>query len=556
MYISEQHWTRLVAASPSLIELTTPKRTAQEHAGAHPLTAYPNWNVLGWLWLFRFLIGAGLAVVFLLTEAYEGGERVSGGLVWHLLTVYALLLIAGLIGLRRRWPAPEHYLQLTIFGDLAVFALLMHAAGGIATGFGLLLAIVVATGALLMEGRQSLLFASLATLAVIAEEGYSQLYLEDGSSHLTQAGLLGLTYFSVALLSHVLYRRVRAAELLAAQRKVDIADLSKLNEYIIQSLAIGVIAVDGERLVRVQNVAARQLIGQTDGQLGSHLAEVSPALARWLDLAASAKGQREPPGTLIIGNRELRPTLQWLGEYRASGVLIFLEDQQEITKQAQQIKLASLGTLTASIAHNIRNPLSAISHAAQLLSESDGLSEDDRHLLTIMHRNGGRIEEIIQSILQLSRRRQPEPTEIDLVPWLIELCDDFCHSRGFREDAIRFQTENTQLPVVSDPRHLSQILINLCENAVKHGVRGDEPPTLELRTQRVPGAILVDVLDEGPGIPPDKLEEVFNPFFTTSSSGTGLGLYIARELAETNGLLLEYIARQPQGSCFRLIFPT
>jgi two-component system sensor histidine kinase PilS (NtrC family) len=517
---------------------------------------YPNWLVLRWLFGFRLLIATGLIVAFASTGSLAGTSGYRGDLISLVLAGYLVTLFLSAFGLIRQRPKPERHLQLTIIIDIVAFTLLMHGAGGVTSGLGLLLAITVAAGALLMEGRLALLFASLASLAVIAEESLSQLYYGTVGPSYTQAGLLGVTFFTVALLSQMLYRRVRAAEWLAARRKVDLADLAKLNEFIIQSMTTGVLIVDGDRQLQMLNIAAKQLLGRKDAQPGTKLTRLSPPLADWLDISVSASVKsHQRQATLFAGNRELRPSLQWLGDYRASGVVIFLEDQQELTKAAQQIKLASLGTLTASIAHNIRNPLSSISHAAQLLAESPALAQEDRHLLDIVRRNGERIEEIIQSILQLSRRHQAEPEEIELADWLGALCADFRTSRGIGQDAVRLHAPESNLKVQVDPRHLSQILINLCENAIKHGSRSDRAPAVEVHVQNTPTMRTIEVLDDGPGIPPDKVQEVFDPFYTTSTSGTGLGLYIARELAEANGIRLEHLPREPHGCCFRLTFP-
>lgn len=532
-----------------------------QHSAKPPIepSPYPNWAILRWLFFLRLFIALSLISAFAIRGALPDDVGNNGTLIWIVLPIYALTLLLSAIALLRQRPRPEHQLQLTIAVDIIVFTLVMHAAGGVDSGLGLLLAIAVATGALLMEGRLSLFFASMAALAVIVEETFTQIHHDVASPNYTQAGLLGITFFTVALLAQILYRRIRAAEWLAARRNVDIADLSKLNAFIIQSMSTGVLIVDGERQLQMLNHAATQLLGKDMAHPGAPLAAAAPRLAAWLDASVktSIKASQRPATTIHVGNRELRPTLQWLGEQRASGVVIFLEDQQELTKEAQQIKLASLGTLTASIAHNIRNPLSAISHAAQLLAESPQLSDDDRHLLAIVRRNGERIEEIIQSILQLSRRNQAEPEPIELIPWLNQLCDDFRASHGIGPETISLQPPHETNPIVTaDPRHLSQILSNLCENALKHGEYKDRPPSIELRIERNAKLIFLEVLDSGPGIDPEKAQEIFNPFYTTSASGTGLGLYIARELAETNGALLEYIARQPQGCCFRLTFQT
>ena len=257
-----------------------------------------------------------------------------------------------------------------------------------------------------------------------------------------------------------------------------------------------------------------------------------------------------------IGDRELKPSRQLLGDYRAAGVLLYLRDNQELIKEAQQIKLASLGTLTASIAHNIRNPLSAISHAGQLLAEAKGLSADDRHLLDIVRRNSGRIDEIVRSVLQLSRRNQVDPQLIELVAWLEELSDEFRESHGLRDDHLRLELEPPPISVEVDPRHLHQMFANLCENALLHGGSPDRPAQVLVRAGRGQGndKAWIEVRDDGPGIDDETAREIFTPFFTTKTSGTGLGLYIARELCETNGIRLHYERIQPHGSCFRLVF--
>jgi two-component system, NtrC family, sensor histidine kinase PilS len=256
---------------------------------------------------------------------------------------------------------------------------------------------------------------------------------------------------------------------------------------------------------------------------------------------------------LQVGERELKPSRHLLGTNRANGVLIFLRDNQELAREAQQFKLASLGTLTASIAHNVRNPLSAIAHAGQLLGESETLGDDDRHLVEIIRRNSGRIDEIIQSVLQLSRRNQVEPRLLDLVPWLQDLCNEFREAHGLGAEALQLKARHPTIPVEVDPRHLHQIVANLCENALLHG---GAPARIQVRVAVGEGAdkAVLEVRDEGPGIEEETAREMFAPFYTTHSGGTGLGLYIARELAETNGIRLQYERLWPHGSCFRLTF--
>lgn len=515
---------------------------------------HPTWGALRWLFLFRFLVLVGLTLVFSSTAMDPAIRAVDTRFAGYILVVYALLVLLGGLALAKRWPHRMQQVQIAIFVDILTYTLLMHAAGGIATGLGILLAVAVAAAALMMEGRLSLLFAAIASLAVIAQQIYSAMLDAAPATSFTQAGLLGLLFFTVALMSHVLYRRVRSAEALAARRKVDIDDLFKLNDFIIHSIGTGILVVDGKYRLRLLNQAALDLLGAKPFKAGTALSALSPELDAWLRLRSHPASLG---GRLIhVGNREIRVSLKLLGEFRANGVIVYLRDNREVTREAQQIKLAALGTLTASIAHNIRNPLSAMTHASQLLAESPGLSDDDRHLLEIIRRNGARIEETVHSVLQLSRRNQRQPSQIDLSAWLKEFSSEFRERHDLNAGALQVQCDTDLVSVEADPRHLHQIFANLCENALIHGTEDGQPARILIRTDQRhdSGEALVEISDAGPGIDQAVVNEIFNPFYTTKTKGTGLGLYIARELAETNGIRLSYAPIEPHGSCFCLLF--
>jgi two-component system sensor histidine kinase PilS (NtrC family) len=519
---------------------------------------YPSWRALKAVAVNRLLLAVGLAVIYgpsspVAVSPPDGSFPPPAATA----IVYTVLVACVLLGTYVRWPSKEHQVPIAAFIDIVAFTLLMHGCGGVDSGLGLLLAIAVATGAVLMEGRLSLLFASFATLGVMTQQVYAYLYLGASPANFTQAGLLGITFFAVAMLAHVLYRRIQEAERVAARRKVDIADLSKLNDFIIQSMSTGVVVVDGDRNLRVLNAAAKQLLGVAHAEPGGSLNTIAPPLARWLAERVTTHNARE--NTISGRDTTLEVTLQLLGDYRESGALMFLRDTQDAIREAQEIKLASLGRLTASIAHNVRNPLSAVSHAAQLLSESTAIADEDRQLLDIIRRNADRIDETVESVLQLSRRGQASPESIDFRDWLPNFCADFREVHHLSTDRLCLELSAGRSTVRTDPRHLHQILANLCHNALKHASRPDAPAHIEIRAQGTASTharVFVEVLDDGPGIDGETAREIFAPFFTTSSSGTGLGLYIARELSETNGIHLEYIPREPQGSCFRLTFPT
>ncbi|MGB5734033.1 MAG: ATP-binding protein [Thiohalocapsa sp.] len=516
---------------------------------------FPRRNVLTWLFLYRLLLAALLAIVFSYpTETpwlETSGDPATARLV--LAAQAALILLSGLL-IPLRWPTREQQIMLAVIPDIITYTLLMHISGGVGTGLGLLPAIAVIAGAILMEGRLSLLFASLATLAVIAQQVYAEFNIGAPTGTYTEAGLLGLTYFAVALLVHVFTSRLRETERLAARRKLNIADLSKINEYVIQSMSTGVVVVDGDRNLLLMNNAARHLLGTLNAHGGEPFFRLVPRLRDWF--VRELRGEHHEGGLIRIGDEEVRPTLHLLGEDRASGALIYLRDHRDLLRQAQEIKLASLGRLTASIAHNIRNPLSSVTHAAQLLAESDKLSDDDRHLLGILQRNALRIDETVTSVLELSRRGNADRQTLDLGPWLTTFCEEHRDTHAHPQDRLLLEIGDGPLMVHVDPRHLAQILRNLCDNAAKHGVRDGESPTVTLRAVRetVPDAVVVTLSDTGPGIAKANIADIFEPFFTTSNSGSGLGLYAARELAEANAIRLEYIGSETTGACFRLTF--
>lgn len=517
---------------------------------------YPTWLALRWLFLFRLVLLIGLILLFSPNALDPLISPTHAELAWKILILYAMLVLLSGIGLSLHWPGRESQVHLAVYTDIIALTLLTYAAGGASSGVGILIVFAVAAGALLMEGRLALLFASLASLAVLTEQIYSNLNDNAATGSYTQAGLLGSIFFAVAILAHVLYRRVRTAEAKAARRTVDIASLTKLNAFIIKNLETGIIVVDGERHVRLTNKATLRLLALTRTQPGDSLADISPSLCQWLDTEVANPA---PDGGVIrVGDRELHASLKLLGDYRASGAILYLRDNQEITREAQQIKLAALGTLTASIAHNIRNPLSAITHASQLFADGKDLPEDDRHLIEIILRNSARIDETVRSVLQLSRRNQIDPVPLDLALWLSEFDEEFRDTHRLPPERCQVEILLRPACVEADPRHLHQILSNLCENALIHGGYEDEPARIRIRLASGVGpdhqTPLIEISDTGAGIDPSIAREIFNPFFTTKPAGTGLGLYIAKELAGTNGIRLTHENIAPHGCRFNLAF--
>jgi len=223
--------------------------------------------------------------------------------------------------------------------------------------------------------------------------------------------------------------------------------------------------------------------------------------------------------------------------------------------RVQQSKLASLGRLSASIAHEIRNPVGAMSHAGQLLAESAGMSEDDLRLTEIIRTHSERVSHIIENILQLSRRESSRPEQFALEPWLKEFSSEFTRTLELQEGELSVIDGDDSVEIRMDPSHLRQVMWNLCDNAVKYASEtGGILVELQCgRTQRS-GQPYLEVLDQGLGVDAATVDKIFEPFFTDRSGGTGLGLYISRELCELNRATLVYQAREGGGSIFRIVF--
>jgi two-component system sensor histidine kinase PilS (NtrC family) len=243
------------------------------------------------------------------------------------------------------------------------------------------------------------------------------------------------------------------------------------------------------------------------------------------------------------------------GDERNGPLLLFLEDASLMNVRVQQSKLASLGRLSASIAHEIRNPVGAMSHAGQLLAESAGLTEEDLRLTEIIRTHAERVSHIVDNVLQLSRRESSRPEQFPLMPWLQDFADEFARTLELMEGELSIGEVPHDLEIRMDPSHLHQVLWNLCDNAMKYASEtgGILVEVQAGRMQRT-GRPYLEVLDRGHGVDPGNVDKIFEPFFTDRKGGTGLGLYISRELCELNRATLVYQARDVGGSIFRIVF--
>ncbi|MEZ5602318.1 MAG: histidine kinase dimerization/phospho-acceptor domain-containing protein [Candidatus Competibacteraceae bacterium] len=534
------------------------------------------WRVFRASSFFRLILAALLLAATTLDEQNRlFGKQNPQLFSWVALgyLALALLAIAGTYWRRPRLTVQAH-LQMVV--DLVTLTVMISASGGITSSLNSLLITAVAASSILLPLSSALLAAALGfilltaswlldqwhTVQVLARAnrgpaGWPGLWsrLGDANDDLVRLGVLGAALFIAAGLTYALAERARRGEALARQRTLELFEAAELSQGIIRHLQNGVVVVDPTAQVQLLNETAQEWLDCPQTTPGLPLETLSPPLARrlrdWLD------GSLEHPAFRPTEHRpELIPRFTRLSGRQATSVLILLEDSQQATERLQQLKLAALGRLTAGIAHEIRNPLAAIGHAAQLLQESTGPGPSERRLARIVHDNVKRANRIIGDVLDLARRDQLKPERLVLEPWLENFRQEFLRGRDGPTPEWRQSVEPAELAVMFDPHQLWQVLWNLCANACQHGIRTGETPQIELRAGLDDGRArpFLDVRDTGAGVAADNVAKLFEPFFTTRTKGTGLGLYLARELCEANRAQLQYRPPPEGGGCFRITF--
>ena len=513
-----------------------------------------TWRPLHLFNLYRLVI-ASLFAVFTFSDFNLKSFGEYNPLLFRWVAVlYLLICLTNAITIQLRKPSFAVQIHTQVIIDIIAITLFMHASGGVQSGLGMLIIVAVASGSILMAGRAAMLFAALASLMVLAEHAYTQISGTLTTTAYTQTGLLGAAFFATALLAHVLAKRIKESESLATRRGIDLANMEQLTHYIIQQMQTGVAVIDEQARLWQINESAQKLLNISPPAQKTPLTDICPELAfqqrRWQH-APDAPSQRFKAANSHI---EVLPHFAKLDD--SHDTLIFIEDTATMRQQAQQLKLASLGRLVGSIAHEIRNPLGAISHANQLLAESENLDKHDLRLTEIIHTNSQRMNGIIENILQMGRRDQTLIEEIQLKPWLEEFISEFCRNQDIATEYIQLAVEPADLSIEFDTSQLHQILTNLCHNGARHSLShsGTSNLTLKASHKQDNPTPFLDIIDSGPGISDANADHLFEPFFTTEKTGTGLGLYIAKELCECNHAHLSYFPADNGGSCFRITF--
>jgi two-component system sensor histidine kinase PilS (NtrC family) len=515
-----------------------------------------NWRVLGLLNLYRILVPLVLIGVYSLGNG-RGIAVDSPQLFFAAAVFYLCFGLINIVLVRRRLASA--YVQ-TIFQatlDIVVLMMLLHACGGIPGGLGLLLLVPVGSLAFLLPPRSALFLAAVTVLAVLTHTIWQQLSGHTDITAYAAAGLLGIVLFAIAAAASFVADSMRQSDALVRQKDLDLANLAELSQYIVQHLRESLLVVDAADRIRLINESAAEILGDERAVPGALAGEVSPRLLYSLSTWRNSERGENAPSSFVAadGARLIQPHFAPLGGLSPGPTLIFLEDTSLMAERVQQSKLAALGRLSASIAHEIRNPVGAMSHAGQLLAESPAIGPEERRLTDIIRNNSERVSTIINNVLQLSRREATKPTRLMLGDWLVDFLDEFCETMQVSMARIAVHEESRDLEVRIDPSHLHQVVWNLCDNAIKYGeARGDISLEIKLSRMNPSNRPYLEVADRGPGIDVKAVDRIFEPFFTGPKGGTGLGLFIARELCQLNRAVLLYEPRSGDGSIFRIVF--
>ena len=504
--------------------------------------------------LFRAVCGAlllGLALLFDLRTLNVTTPN-------SFLTAASLYFVFGLaaIGWIQQDRSPlslSQTLLALLCGDIFFLALVMIAGGSTGTPLPILLFPQLAASGWLLRTQTSFFHAALAAIVLLGLEAWRLLGGDIGGAQLFQTGLICLGYFAMVGIAVVLGRYTKASEELATQRGIDVANLEQVNRLIIQDMQDGVLVVDLTGVVRGHNAQVTRLLGGFGRMRGGmRLSEFSTTLHDYWRRWNEDFSEPLPPFKVETTQRLLRVRLVRIGSGLNGGTLIYLEDLGRAQNEAQQMKLAAMGRLTASIAHEVRNPLSAINQAAQLLEEDGSVAPEGTRLLGMIRSNARRIDRIVGEVLQLNRRDRQQPEAIPLGEFMRTMTEEIVQAEAIPPGSIVIDIHDGLL-VVFDRGHLSQIAWNLVRNAWQHCKKAEGSIRIAARAGYMGDAVICELGDDGPGVPTEFRAQIFEPFFTTRPGGTGLGLYIARELADANGAALELLPKAP-GAIFRMTF--
>ena len=502
------------------------------------------------LGLYRVLEAATMAAL-VFTPLGTGSDEILGGTFMGLVaTFYLVAACVFLLSTRRE----EWLIPLVVGGtmlDIAVAGLATHALPQVAGGIAMLLLFNVAAAAMLLTLRHGMALALLASTTLALEFAWTASHGAHQQRSLTELLMFAASYLGLAWMGYQVGHRARTSQKEAGSAKRLAANLVEINELIIRRMRTGVLVVDEANQITLANEAASALLDENT----NHLDQMAPELVKRLEGWRATGETDESPLALFADRPDILPRFASILADEELTV-IFLDDASVSARRAETMTLATMGRFSASLAHEVRNPLAAISYATQLLEEmrkdAGNQGPGEERLIEIIRNQTTRTNHIVESVLSLARREQSLPIQMDLGEFVQKFVAEQQQTATSENDLLDADVPEGKTWAMVDPRHLHQILTALVHNAFKYGRSEDTKAHVRVRVIQVDHYTCVDVMDRGDGVPEHIAKQLFQPFFTTSENGTGLGLYIAHELARANQAKLSYLEVPGGGACFRV----
>lgn len=521
-------------------------------AHPYPLPESLTRRILGYLSFYRLVIALLLLAGNFTVLSGTPFANLSNALASTVLLGYLLFAAFELFMARRMGTDAHGLARYALMTDVVFLAFLLFTLGGLGSGVGLLLVFASALSAMLLPLRLALFLASVATLSMIGQATFSLAVTDSPVSDILRAGLYSATAMIASLISHRLAFWARDYRVIAEKQQTEIADLQGINDLIIRNINTGILAVDSNRRIKLMNEYAWFLLGSPKVR-ELLLGDLSPRLDRALEKWQADPGIEITPILLETSQATILPAFAGMPADGEVGALVFLNDESVVSRRALELSANSLAKLSGSIAHEIRNPLAALTHAAQLLDESPGITLNDMRLTNIILDQSKRMNGIVENILQLSRQEHSRPEPVEMNAFLKSLASEFKTTQDAKNLDFNLLIETGKTFVVFDKSQLHQALWKLLDNTVHHASVKRPPRTvLKMRKDESAGYCVITVEDNGPGIPNSRIADIFEPFYTTRKEGSGLGLYIARQLCEANQGELTVDSQPGIGTAFHI----
>lgn len=485
-----------------------------------------GWELLFYYNLYRF----GLAVVLFVisTPNFEnlsfGNENRS--LIFAIVG-FTVVSIISFINIKRQSPAIHIQAHALFLLDMLFISILALSKEIDEANIIVFFITTIAATAVMFRTKAALGYAIIAIFVIYFQDSLEFIRGETALNdyYLTAFSALGL--FTIVVIVSRIARRTRVVQNVLEQQELDLQDMDAINQIVVDQMEIGILFLEDDLSIKLINNSAREMVGDYINR-----AKVRSKLADLIN-----EHVKMPSGKHFVF-RHKDKVLNFSSTSMRSGALIRIEDNTTLSRKIQQTKLSSVGRFASAISHEIRNPLNAINHAAQLM-QTDTENPENNEMVNMIRKHVKRINNIVESILDRSRPGKAKQEEIQLKSWLDEFINTFKQSIG--DEEIFLSQIGKSENIYFDPTQLEQILTNLCQNSIKYGKTPAKLLEISMKIGRDEHSIpYLDVMNNGATIPEDKAEKLFEPFYTTQSNSTGLGLYLSKEFCVLNGADIVY----------------